>query len=393
MTRRRVSVLGATGSIGCSTFDVIASHGGAEAYEVVALCAGANAAKLAEQAIAVRAGIAVLRDEAALPELRAALKGTGIEVAAGEAAMLEAAARPVDLCVSAIAGAAGLAPTLAAIRAGSNIGLANKESMVCAGPLVRAEAARCGVKILPVDSEHNAIFQVLETRHADAIERLILTASGGPFRTLSFEEMREVTPAQAIAHPNWSMGVAISIDSATMFNKGLELIEAEQLFPVTGDQIEILVHPQSIIHSMVGYRDGSVLAQLGTPDMRTPIAYALGWPNRVTAPVEKLDFAALARIDFEAPDERRFPALRIARAALNAGGLVPCAMNAAKEVAASAFVAGRIGFLDLAEVVDQVLSEFDASAHMTDIQSVIDADGEARRLAEATICKRSGPCV
>jgi 1-deoxy-D-xylulose-5-phosphate reductoisomerase len=389
VARRTVSVFGSTGSIGRSTLDVIASHGGPDAYDVRVVAGGSNVALLAEQARAVHADRAVIQDESKLADLRAALAETGIDTAAGDSALVDAASERVDLCVSAIAGAAGLYPTLAAIRAGSHIALANKESMVCAGDLVRSEAQRMGVRILPVDSEHNAIFQVLEAHHAAAIERIILTASGGPFRDWPLERMRAVTPEEAIAHPNWSMGVAISLDSATMFNKGLELIEADQLFPVAHHHIEILVHPQSIIHSMVGYTDGSILAQLGTPDMRTPIAYALGWPARVTAPVERLDFAALASIDFEAPDETRFPALRIAREALEVGGLAPCAMNAAKEVAAEAFLMRDITFLEIASVVEHVLEAFENGAAARSLDEVIAADGEARRLARLAVRSRT----
>lgn len=386
--RRTISVFGSTGSIGCSTMSVIEAHGGAQAYDVMALVGGSNAALLAEQARAVQARIAVIRNEVMLPVLREALAGSGIEAAAGDAAIIDAAGEGADIAVSAISGAAGLYPTLAAIRAGSTIALANKESMVCAGDLVRREAREAGVDILPVDSEHNAIFQVLETRHHEAIERIILTASGGPFRDFTLEQMRGVTPEQAIAHPNWSMGVAISLDSATMFNKGLELIEAEQLFPVSGRQVEILIHPQSIIHSMVGYTDGSILAQLGTPDMRTPIAYALGWPGRVSAPVDRLDFAALARLDFEAPDTMRFPALRIAREALEASGLAPCVLNGAKEIAAEAFMAREITFLEIATVVEDVLQAFENGAAASSVDEVIDTDATARRMAREAISKR-----
>ena len=389
VARRSVSVLGATGSVGRSTLDVIAAHGGAEAWDVQVLTGGSNAALLAEQAKAMRARLVVIQNEEALPELREALAGTGIGTAAGDAALLDAAGEKVDICLSAIAGAAGLAPTLAAIRAGSTLALANKESMVCAGALVRQEVERAGTRILPVDSEHSAIFQVLEERHAHAIDRIVLTASGGPFRTFSLEQMRAVTPEDAIAHPQWSMGVAISLDSATMFNKGLELIEADQLFPVAAHEIEILVHPQSIIHSMVGYRDGSVLAQLGTPDMRTPIAYALGYPERVDAPVEKLDFVALSRLDFEAPDEVRFPALRIAREAMEAGGLAPCAMNAAKEVAAEAFLARQIPFLDIAMVVEDVMHQFDHGPAAASLDDVIAADQGARASAREVMQRRA----
>ncbi len=388
VARRTVSVFGATGSVGRSTLDVIAAHGGAEAWDVQVLTGGSNAALLAEQAKAVRARRAVIQNEQALPALREALSGTGIEAAAGDAALVDAAGERVDVCLSAIAGAAGLAPTLAAIRAGSTLALANKESMVCAGELVRREVAKAGTRILPVDSEHSAIFQVLEERQSDAIDRIILTASGGPFRTFSLEQMRTVTPENAIAHPQWSMGVAISLDSATMFNKGLELIEADQLFPVDSRKIEILVHPQSIIHSMVGYRDGSILAQLGTPDMRTPVAYALGWPKRVDAPVEHLDFVALSRLDFEAPDEIRFPALRIAREAMHAGGLAPCAMNGAKEVAAQAFLDGQIPFLEIAVVVECVMESIDHGSAAASLDDVIAADQGARTLAREVMQRR-----
>ena len=393
MVKRSVSIFGSTGSIGRSTLSVIESHGGAEAYEIIALTGGANAHLLAEQARAVRAQIAVIQDEAALPALRDALSGSGIEASAGDAAIVEAAARGADIAVSAIAGAAGLYPTLAAVQAGSTIALANKESMVCAGDLVRREAKKSDVSILPVDSEHNAIFQVLEAHHSKAIERIILTASGGPFRSHTLEQMRDVTPAQAIAHPNWSMGIAISLDSATMFNKGLELIEAEQLFPVVESQIEILVHPQSVIHSMVGYSDGSILAQLGVPDMCTPIAYALGWPDRVTAPVERLDFASLACLNFEAPDETRFPALRIAREALKAGGLAPCFLNGAKEIAAKAFIEQDITFLEIASVVEEVLQAFDNGSAAASVEEVIAVDTQARALAREMIERRSGRTV
>ena len=385
MVERRLSILGSTGSIGCSTVDVIEYLGGADTYDIVALSAGSNAAKLAEQALSLRPDIAVLSDESALPELQSLLAGSGIETAAGDAALIEAAGRPADWSMSAIAGAAGLRPTLEIIRAGTALALANKESMVCAGPLVKAEAAKAGVQILPVDSEHNAIFQVFDSAQRESIERIILTASGGPFRSFTLEEMRDVTPEQALKHPNWSMGDGISLDSATMFNKGLELIEAAYLFDIPSTEIEIVIHPQSVIHSMVGYCDGSVLAQMGDPDMRTPIANALGWPERVETSVERLDFRKFSRLDFEMPDETRFPALRIAREALDAGGLVPCAMNAAKEVAATAFIEKRIGFLDLAAIVDQVLQRINLSGTANNLDDILTADGDARRVAAEEI--------
>ncbi len=389
MVKRRLSILGSTGSIGCSTVDVISYLGGPEAYEIVALTAGSNAKKLAEQALFLKPEIAVLSDESALSELTALLAGSGIHVAAGDTALIEAAGRDADWVMSAIAGAAGLRPTLEVIKAGASLALANKESMVCAGMLVKAEADRNNVKILPVDSEHNAIFQVFNGTQSETIERLILTASGGPFRSFTLNEMRSVTPAQALAHPNWSMGDGISLDSATMFNKGLELIEAAHLFDMPSSKIEIVVHPQSVVHSMVAYCDGSVLAQMGSPDMRTPIANALGWPDRVETDVERLDFARFSRLDFETPDETRFPALRIAREALEAGGLTPCAMNAAKEVTASAFIAKKIGFLDLAVIVEQVLNKINLPDTATDINHILAADCEARRIAADLIASGS----
>lgn len=389
MVKRRVSILGSTGSIGCSTVDVISHLGGADTYDIVALTAGSNARKLAEQALALRPDVAVLSNEAELPKLRSLLEGSGIETAAGDAALIEAAGRPADWGMSAIAGAAGLRPSLELIRAGATLALANKESMVCAGDLVKAEAAKAKVSLVPVDSEHSAIFQVFDTKQRPSIEKIILTASGGPFRNRSLIEMQDVTPEQALAHPNWSMGDAISLDSATMFNKGLELIEAAQLFDMTSSQIEIVVHPQSVVHSMVGYTDGSVLAQMGDPDMRTPIAYALGWPDRVETTVERLDFRKFSRLDFEQPDATRFPALRIARDALEAGGLIPCAMNAAKEVAATAFIQKRIGFLDLASIVDQVLQRITLSGKAHSLDDILTADSEARRVAveEVSACR------
>ncbi len=359
--------------------------GGAEVYDIVALTAGCNARKLAQQALVLRPYIAVLSDKNALPELKELLAGSGIETAAGDEAVIEAAGCNADWTMSAIAGAAGLRPTLEAIRAGASIGLANKESMVCAGQLVHAEAERAGIKILPVDSEHNAIFQVLDDAQKDAVERLILTASGGPFRSLTLKQMQSVTPVQALAHPNWSMGAGISLDSATMFNKGLELIEAAALFGFSSSKIEIVIHPQSVVHSMVAYCDGSVLAQMGSPDMRTPIANALGWPQRVETGVERLDFRKFSRLDFEPPDETRFPALRIAREVLQTGGLAPCAMNAAKEVAAAAFIEGRTGFLDLAAIVEHVLNKICLQGRSTDLNDILAIDGLARRLADEAV--------
>ena len=354
----RVSVLGATGSVGASALDVIATQApGAPAFEVVALTANTNAKGLAEAAIAARAEIAVIGDHSRYAALKELLAGTGIEAAAGADAIAEAAGRPANVVVAGIVGIAGLPATLAAVRQGASIALANKESMVCAGALLRAEAKRAGARLLPIDSEHNAIFQVLD--RPERVEKLVLTASGGPFRNVSQAEMAAATPEQACAHPNWDMGAKISVDSATMMNKGLELIEAAYLFDVPESRIDVLVHPQSIIHSLVAYDDGSVLAQLGLPDMRTPISYALSWPNRMPLPgLERLDLAKIGRLDFLPPDPQRFPALRLARTAVSAGGGAPVVLNGANEVAVAAFLQRRIGFLTISEVAEQVLEDF-----------------------------------
>jgi 1-deoxy-D-xylulose-5-phosphate reductoisomerase len=375
---RRVTVLGSTGSIGCNTVDLIERN--PEAFEIEALTAHQNVALLIDQARRLNPRLAVIADESRYGDLKEALAGTGIGVAAGQEALVEAADRPADLVMAAIVGAAGLAPTLAAVRRGVSIALANKETLVCAGSLMVAEIARYGATLLPVDSEHNAIFQVLETRHPDAVERIVLTASGGPFRDFSRKAMAGVTPDQAVAHPNWDMGAKISVDSATMMNKGLELIEAHHLFGLPEPQIEILVHPQSVVHSMVSYIDGSVLAQLGQPDMRTPIAYALAWPARMAAPVARLDLAAIGQLTFEAPDPDRFPALRLARQALRAGGSAPTVLNAANEIAVQEFLSGRNGFLKIAEIVEQVLEAMPAAA-LNSLDDVQQVDREARDLA------------
>jgi 1-deoxy-D-xylulose-5-phosphate reductoisomerase len=359
MTKRvRVSVLGATGSVGVSTLDVLTSRApGAPEFQVVALTANTNVEALAKAAIAVHAEIAVIADTSLYGKLKSLLAGTGIEAAAGNAAVVEAASRPVDRVVAAIVGIAGLPSTLAAVRNGASVALANKESLVCAGPLLREEARRTGARLLPIDSEHNAIFQVLD--RPARVEKLILTASGGPFRSKSLNEMGAVTPEQACAHPNWEMGAKISVDSATMMNKGLELIEAAYLFDVPPERIDVLVHPQQIIHSLVAYDDGSVLAQLGLPDMRTPISYALAWPDRMPLPgLERLDLAKIGRLDFLPPDPQRFPALEIARKAASAGGGAPIVLNGANEVAVAAFLQRRIGFLTIAQVAGEVLDEF-----------------------------------
>lgn len=376
---RRVSVLGATGSIGCNTLDLVRRN--PEVYGVEALTAHRNVTRLIEQALEFRPNIAVIGDPALYPQLRDALSGTGIEVGAGDAAVAEAAARPADWVMAAIVGAAGLEPTLTALRRGAVVALANKECLVCAGALLMREVERYGATLLPVDSEHNAIFQVFDFGQTATVDRIILTASGGPFRTWSAEAMAQVTPEQAVAHPNWSMGAKISVDSATMFNKGLELIEAYHLFPVGEERIEVLVHPQSVVHSMVAYIDGSVLAQLGSPDMRTPIAYTLGWPHRVAAPSKRLNLAEIGRLDFEEPDYRRFPALRLARAALKAGGTAPTVMNAANEIAVAGFLERKIGFLRIAEIVQTTLEKLPATP-VSSLDDVRATDHEARRVAD-----------
>ena len=353
---RGVTILGSTGSVGQSTVDLIARD--PASYRVEALVAGSSVELLAEQARRLRARLAVVADPARYRDLKAALSGSSTTAAAGPDAVREAAARPAEWVMAAVVGFAGLAPTLVAARRGAIVALANKEALVCAGQLLIEAVQESGGVLLPVDSEHNAIFQVFEPRQRDAVDRLVLTASGGPFRNWSLADMADVTPEQALAHPNWDMGDKISIDSATMMNKGLEFIEAHLLFGLPADQIEIVVHPQSVIHSMVAYRDGSVLAQLGTQDMRIPISYALGWPSRIVSPAARLDFANLSALTFEPPDSGRFPSLRLARQALAAGGLASIVLNAANEAAVAAFLARRIGFLDIARIVEDVLVEW-----------------------------------
>jgi 1-deoxy-D-xylulose-5-phosphate reductoisomerase len=380
--RRSLTVLGSTGSVGCSTLDLVTRAPGR--FTVEALTAGRNAQLLAKQARAVQAKLAVIADESAYGELRERLAGTNIAVAAGAAAVDEAAARPAELVMSSIVGVAGLSSTLAAIRRGACVAFASKECLVSAGPLMMAEIARCGATLLPVDSEHNAIFQVFDTAQAGAVERIILTASGGPFRTKSREQMRRATPAEAVAHPNWSMGAKISVDSATMMNKGLEIIEAFHLFDLPEPRIEVLIHPQSVIHSMVAYVDGSVLAQLGPPDMRTPIAHALAYPERMPTPAARLDLAALGQLTFEPPDPERFPALRLAREALRTGGAAPTILNAANEVAVAGFLGRRLGFLDIVRVVEETLNAMPAHA-IGSLDDVREVDDAARRRAEHAI--------
>jgi 1-deoxy-D-xylulose-5-phosphate reductoisomerase len=375
---RRVTILGSTGSIGRNTLDLIERD--RDAYVIEALTANRSVELLAEQARRVRPRMAVTADPDAYRDLKEALAGTDIEVAAGPEALVEAASIPIDWMMAGIVGAAGLEPTLAGIRQGAVVALANKESLVCAGDLVMREIEGNGATLLPVDSEHSAIFQCFEFDQSDRVERIILTASGGPFRTMDGAEMAKVTPAQAVAHPNWDMGAKISVDSATMMNKGLEIIEAHHLFPVQEGQIEVVVHPQSIIHSMVEYVDGSILAQMGTPDMRTPIAYALGWPERIRAPAPRLDFSEVRELTFEPPDLDRFPALRLAREALRAGGGAPTILNAANEIAVRGFLDGKIGFLDINLVVEQTLETIGSVAIST-LADVHEADLEARNVS------------
>jgi 1-deoxy-D-xylulose-5-phosphate reductoisomerase len=381
---RRITILGSTGSIGCNTIDLVERE--PDSYCIEALTANRNVTLLAEQARRLRPRIAVVADATQYRALREALSGTNIEAAAGHAAVVEAATRPVDWMMAGIVGAAGLAPTLAGVRQGAIVALANKETLVCAGELVLREVKAKQATLLPVDSEHNAVFQVFDFEQCDRVARIILTASGGPFRTKSFDEMKRMTPEQAVAHPNWRMGAKISVDSATLMNKGLEVIEAFYLFPVRKDQIDVLVHPQSVIHSMVEYIDGSVLAQLGTPDMRTPIAYAMGWPKRIAAPSPRLDLAAIGSLTFERPDYERFPALRLAREALDAGGSAPTVLNAANEVAVLAFLDRQIGFLDIAKIVGETLDRI-PRVEIDALEVVAEIDQKARAIARETIAR------
>ena len=361
MTVRRISIMGSTGSIGTSALDVVAqaNAAGDTPFEIVALAAGSDSETLARQAIAFRPQIAVIADESRLDDLRQRLAGTGIETAGGLEAVTEAATRPCDRVLAAIVGAAGLSSTLAAIRRGTDVAIANKESIVCGGKLILSEAARTGARILPVDSEHSGIFQALGD--GKSLEKLTITASGGPFRTATLEQMAAATPAEAAAHPNWDMGIKNSIDSATLMNKALEFIEAAYLFDVPADRIDVLVHPQSIIHGMAHFNDGSVIAQLSAPDMRAPIAYALGWPDRVATNVARLDLATLGRLDFAEVDAARFPAIKLARRAIALGSAGTTVLNCANEAAVSAFIAGQCGFLDISWAVDEVLSRFSST--------------------------------
>lgn len=379
---RSVTILGSTGSIGVNTLDLVGQSKGR--FHVVAMTANSRVDDLAVQALTHRPTFVALADETAYKALKEALSGSGIECAAGADAVCHAASLPSDMVMAGIVGTAGLRPTLAAVERGATIGLANKECLVSAGQLLMNRVRGCGATLLPVDSEHNAIFQVFDFDNPDKVERIILTASGGPFRTTSLEAMAVATPAQAIAHPNWSMGAKISVDSANMMNKGLEYIEAYHLFPLDRDQIDIVIHPQSVVHSMVAYRDGSVLAQLGSPDMRVPIGYALAWPDRMPSSASRLDVAALGNLGFEAPDEVRFPALRLAREALSAGGNAAICLNAANEVAVGAFLERRIGFLDIVRVVEKVLDRVEA-CKATTLEDVFEQDLRARELVNSVI--------
>jgi 1-deoxy-D-xylulose-5-phosphate reductoisomerase len=379
---RSVTVLGATGSVGTQTLDLIGRDPGR--FAVTALTARGNADRLAALARLHRAAFAVVADPDAYGALKAALSGSGIEAAAGPEAVVEAARRSADWVMAGIVGAAGLPATLAAVRRGAVVAFANKEVLVCAGEIVMAEVARSGARLLPVDSEHNAIFQVFDAARPGTVRRLILTASGGPFRTATRARMATVSPAEAVAHPVWSMGAKISVDSATMMNKGLEVIEACHLYAMPEDRVDVLIHPQSVVHSLVEYVDGSVLAQMGSPDMRIPIAHTLAWPDRMETPAARLDLATVASLTFEPPDPERFPALRLAREAIRAGGALPAVMNAANEVAVAAFLAGRTGFLDIERVVAGTMERIGA-LRSTDLDGIMAADAEARRVAASLL--------
>ncbi|WP_259779753.1 1-deoxy-D-xylulose-5-phosphate reductoisomerase [Aestuariispira ectoiniformans] len=384
--KKRVTILGATGSVGQSTVDLIRRN--RDQFEIGALTANSNVEALASLAREFSPQVVAIADSSRYGALCDALAGTGISVLCGQEGIVEASALPVDWTMAAIVGAAGLQPTMTAVQQGKTVAFANKECLVCAGDLMMADIRKYGTTFLPVDSEHNAIFQVFENTQREKIERLVLTGSGGPFRTVNREVMASATRAQALAHPNWSMGAKISIDSATMMNKGLEFIEACYLFDMPAEKIDILVHPQSVIHSMVEYADGSILAQLGSPDMRTPIAYCLGWPDRMDAPVEKLDFVKLSRMDFEAPDYKKFPALRLAREAHAAGMSATVTLNAANEIAVAAFLDDRIRFLDITNIVEDCLNHQEMLP-ISSVDDVIALDGIVRRLASRKLDEMS----
>jgi 1-deoxy-D-xylulose-5-phosphate reductoisomerase len=389
---RRISIFGATGSIGENTFDLVMRAGGTEAFHTVALTGGRSVARLAEMARSLRAEVAVTAHDDCLPALRDALAGSGVQAAAGAAAIAEAADRPADWVMSAIVGAAGLVPGLTALRHGGSLALANKESMVCAGQLMMATAVRHGARILPVDSEHSAIFQALTGEDIATVERIILTASGGALRDWPLETLCNATVDQALAHPNWAMGKRITIDSASMFNKALEVIETREFFGVEPDRIEVIIHPESLIHSMVGYRDGAIMAHLGAHDMRHSIGYALNWPARAALPVERLDFARLAQLTFRAPDDARYPALRLSRDVMATRGLAGAVFNAAKEMALDHFIDGRIGFMDMAGVVEDTLARLSTEISLGNAALALDevqaADYLARIRADEAATKR-----
>ena len=389
---RRVSVLGATGSVGRNTLDLLARS--PDEFSVVALTGGRNIVQLAEDAIRLRAEVAVTAYDDMLEPLREALGDSGIEAQAGRASIAEAAARPAEWVMSAIVGAAGLAPGLRALEQGATLALANKETLVCAGALVRETAARHGARILPVDSEHSAVFQALRGERIESVERIVLTASGGAFRDWPLEALARATPEQASSHPNWAMGQRITIDSASMFNKALELIETREFFEVAPERIEVVIHPESLIHALVGFTDGAMMAHVGAPDMRHAIGYALNWPHRHPLPVERLDLAAIGALTFRAPDPVRYPALRLARDVMARGGLSGAAFNAAKEAALDAFLERRIGFTDMAAVVEAVLARMEGEAGLFDapmtLDNVMETDHLARRRAGETMAKRAG---
>ena len=387
--RRKISIFGSTGSIGCNTVDLISRQGGAESFEVVALTGGKNIAELAGQAKALNATYAVTADEDRTQELADLLKGSSTQALGGREALVEIAKEPVDWSMSAIVGAAGLEPTMQMAKHSRVLALANKESLVCAGDLLLQTCLAHDTELLPVDSEHSAIFQALGGYPASEVSRILLTASGGPFRTWSLEKLAKATREEALQHPNWDMGARITVDSASMFNKALEVIEAKYLFGVEPDQIEVVVHPQSIIHSMVEFNDGAIMAQLGAPDMRGPIGYALNHPDRSDLPVDRLDFKTLSRLDFEAPDEERFPSLRLAKEALSIGGGAGAVLNASKETALDAFLDGTISYLDMATCVEHVLTRLKSDAAKLvpadGLDAVISLDIKARALAEQHI--------
>jgi 1-deoxy-D-xylulose-5-phosphate reductoisomerase len=382
--KRNISILGATGSIGCSTLDLIERS--PDRFQVVALTAQSKVDALAEAARRTRAKLAVIADPSRVQELREALDGSGCRAAAGSEGLIEAATGEADLVMAAIVGCAGLVPTMAAVDAGKTVALANKEALVTAGSLMTDAAARSGATLLPVDSEHNAIFQCLAGSRSEDVSKLILTASGGPFRESSMQAMREATPAEAVAHPRWSMGAKISVDSATLMNKGLELIEAHHLFGLASEKMDVVVHPQSIVHSLVEFVDGSLLAQLGSADMRIPIAYTLAWPERMETPAQRLSLAEIGRLDFEAPDQERFPALRLCREALERGPGAAVVLNSANEVAVDAFLNDRIGFCEISSIVERALDEIDARAPAS-VEEVVALDAKSRERATALLAE------